>query len=73
MRVVASPDRTHVVPDPRRTTPGRGAWIHLDGGCLRTALDRKAFPRALRMGIDADVTALHALVADLGDEPISPA
>ena len=50
LRVVLAPDGTHVVPDPRRCAPGRGAWVHPDMGCLTTARDRKAYGRALRVG-----------------------
>lgn len=37
-----------IVPDPSGLSPGRGAWVHADPGCLDTALARKAFGRALR-------------------------
>ena len=32
-----------VVPDPRRTMPGRGAHLHPDPRCLERARQRKAF------------------------------
>nr|WP_231104785.1 YlxR family protein [Haloechinothrix halophila] len=47
LRVVAVEGR--VVVDERRRMPGRGAWLHLDPGCLTTASRRRAFPRALRV------------------------
>jgi predicted RNA-binding protein YlxR (DUF448 family) len=37
------------VPDPRGTSPGRGAYLHPDPACLTQAERRKAFPRALRV------------------------
>jgi len=41
-------DGNHVVADPRRLLPGRGAWLHRSDECLATALNRQAFGRALR-------------------------
>ena len=38
-----------LIPDPRRTLPGRGAWLHPDQGCLDAAERRRAFGRALRL------------------------
>ncbi|WP_333620248.1 YlxR family protein [Dietzia sp.] len=73
LRVVAAPGGGAVLPDRGARAPGRGAWVHLDTDCLRKALERKAFPRALRLGIDADVSALHGLVAEIGDASIPPA
>lgn len=37
-------------PDPRRELSGRGAYVHLNEGCVSTAIARKAFGRALRVG-----------------------
>lgn len=34
--------------DYRKTEPGRGAWLHLNGNCLSLALSRKSFGRALK-------------------------
>ena len=48
LRVVLGPGGSALVPDPRRRAPGRGAWVHRDERCITTALDRKAFTRALR-------------------------
>ena len=51
LRVVAS-DRgagLEVVPDPAGRAPGRGAHLHPTSSCLRLALRRRAFPRALRI------------------------
>ncbi|MBA2309390.1 MAG: YlxR family protein [Pseudonocardiales bacterium] len=38
-----------LTPDPRRRSPGRGAWLHPDPGCLSRAERRTAFPRTLRV------------------------
>ncbi|HEY9315392.1 YlxR family protein [Williamsia sp.] len=60
VRLVARRDdkETVVVIDHRRTMPGRGAWLHPDPDCLGTAIQRKAFARAFRIGgltVDADL------------------
>lgn len=53
-----------LVPDVRRRFPGRGAWLHVDPGCLRSAGRRRAFPRALRVSGPLDVDALFAHLHD---------
>ena len=35
--------------DPRRSMPGRGAWLHPDPDCYDLAERRRAFGRALRV------------------------
>ncbi|MPY79454.1 MAG: DUF448 domain-containing protein [Actinophytocola sp.] len=47
LRVVAVEGR--VIVDEGRRMPGRGAWLHLDPGCLTAASRRRALPRALRV------------------------
>ena len=37
--------------------PGRGAWLHPNQQCLRAAIRRRAFGRALRITGSPDVTA----------------
>jgi predicted RNA-binding protein YlxR (DUF448 family) len=37
-----------LTPDPQNRLAGRGARLHLSTSCLKLALDRKAFGRALR-------------------------
>ncbi|MFS3129651.1 YlxR family protein [Nocardioides sp. Bht2] len=51
LRVVAGSDvdGQAVVPDPRGTAPGRGAYLHRDVECLDLAVRRRAFARALRL------------------------
>jgi predicted RNA-binding protein YlxR (DUF448 family) len=46
------------VPDARRRLPGRGAWLHPDPDCLRSAERRRALPRALRAPASLDVSAV---------------
>lgn len=66
LRVVAQ--GSHVVPDPRRRLPGRGAWLHPTPECLALAERRKAFPRALRTGqLDTSAVSDH-LGRSPGDE-----
>jgi predicted RNA-binding protein YlxR (DUF448 family) len=67
LRVVLVEGR--LTPDPRRGLPGRGAYVHLDGQCLKAAVARKAFGRALRTGGPLDVTLLAAILEEL-TEPI---
>lgn len=62
-----------LVPDPRRRRPGRGAWVHPDPGCLRTAERRRAFPRALRVAGMLDTAQVHDHLAQLdGDATTGP-
>ncbi|WP_407641135.1 YlxR family protein [Candidatus Solirubrobacter pratensis] len=37
-----------VVPDPRATLPGRGAWLHAARDCWEAATARRAFNRAFK-------------------------
>lgn len=53
-----------VVPDPRGRMPGRGAYLHLDPGCLDLAERRRAFLRALRLAGAPDTSAVRAYVED---------
>jgi predicted RNA-binding protein YlxR (DUF448 family) len=43
-----------LVPDVRSRLPGRGAYLHLDPGCLDLAERRRSLPRALRLTGPAD-------------------
>ena len=69
LRVVAV-DET-LVPDPRRRHPGRGAWVHPDMECLRLAERRRAFPRALRVGM-LDTATVHAYLTQPSGHAIGP-
>ena len=54
LRLVRDPDDAQrVIVDPRRRLPGRGAWLHSDGACLKQAVKRRAFQRAFRGPVDA--------------------
>jgi len=48
-----------VTPDPAGRSPGRGAHLHPDPGCLDLALRRRAFPRAFRVPGPLDITAVR--------------
>ncbi|MGB0878291.1 MAG: YlxR family protein, partial [Mycobacterium sp.] len=52
-------DSRAVTVDTARTRPGRGAWLHPDPECLRAAIRRRAFGRALRITGSPDITAVE--------------
>lgn len=56
VRVVARDGRVAV--DAAARLPGRGAWLHRSSACVDTAIQRKAFGRALRTGA-LDTTGLR--------------
>ncbi|HEX5114567.1 MAG TPA: DUF448 domain-containing protein [Pseudonocardiaceae bacterium] len=59
-----------VVPDPGRTLPGRGAWLHVRPDCLRTAYRRRALPRALRVPGPLDVEPVRLHLSELLGESV---
>ncbi|GAA2079402.1 hypothetical protein GCM10009821_19420 [Aeromicrobium halocynthiae] len=61
-----------VVPDPRRTMPGRGAHLHPDPRCLERARQRKAFGRALRVEGPLDLDAVVAFLPPATNHPGPP-
>lgn len=53
VRESAPPDAApRVRPDPSRSAPGRGAWIHPDAACLDLALKRGGLARSFRGRVD---------------------
>jgi uncharacterized protein len=54
---VARPRTGEVVLDPSGSVAGRGAYVHLDAGCIGAAMRSRAFDRALRTGLSADAAA----------------
>ncbi|HEY7104357.1 MAG TPA: YlxR family protein [Mycobacteriales bacterium] len=61
--VVEGPAGLRLEPDPRRRSPGRGASLHLDLGCLDLAERRRAFGRALRVTTALDAGSVREYVA----------
>lgn len=55
-----------LLPDPRARLPGRGAWVHPDLACLDLAERRRAFPRALRLQGQVEVSAVRAHLRQAG-------
>jgi uncharacterized protein len=51
-------DERFVTVDPAGNLPGRGAWLHPDQQCLRVAIRRRAFARALRITGSPDTSAV---------------
>ncbi|WP_396327548.1 YlxR family protein [Jatrophihabitans lederbergiae] len=51
-----------VLPDPRRSARGRGAWLHPVTRCVELAERRRAFGRALRVESRLDLTAVREYV-----------
>ena len=75
IRIVAlvSGSAVSVVPDPRRSAPGRGAHLHPLPACLELAVRRKAFTRALRVEGPIELAAVWAYLADPESSLTSPA
>jgi uncharacterized protein len=75
LRVVAVEDgngEPAVSVDAAGNLPGRGAWLHPDQQCLREAIRRRAFGRALRItGIPDTTAVLEWFEALAGQEPVS--
>jgi predicted RNA-binding protein YlxR (DUF448 family) len=62
LRVVAvdgGNGQSAVTVDVAKKLPGRGAWLHHDPECLRAAIRRRAFGRALRITGNPDITAVE--------------
>jgi predicted RNA-binding protein YlxR (DUF448 family) len=53
LRIVVGADGLLRV-DPRGRAPGRGAYVHLEPGCVAAALERERIVRALRTGSQAE-------------------
>ena len=61
LRVVVQGSR--LIPDPARRLPGRGASLHPTPECLRAAVRRRAFPRALRSSTPVETDLLESHVS----------
>ncbi|MEU6442824.1 MULTISPECIES: YlxR family protein [unclassified Streptomyces] len=51
-----------LLPDPRGTLPGRGAYVHPVPACTELAVRRRSFPRALRVQGPLDTAELRRYV-----------
>jgi len=60
-----------VTVDTAGNLPGRGAWLHPNQQCLRAAVRRRAFGRALRVSGPMDISAgvEHIDSVDAPDHP----
>ncbi|MGO1542937.1 MAG: YlxR family protein [Gulosibacter sp.] len=67
-RIVVSEGRLRV--DREATQPGRGAWLHPNEKCVRNALERRAFRRALRIR-DVDDTDIRKYAEEVVGAPAS--
>ncbi|WP_344756972.1 YlxR family protein [Gryllotalpicola koreensis] len=56
LRVVAQ--GSVIVVDESAVLPGRGAWLHPSSECMKKALQRKAFGRALRVSGEIDTVSI---------------
>lgn len=60
IRIVLS--NGQVVPDLAKTLPGRGAYLHQQPECIKTAIDRRLFTRALRVKVAFGTLPIDALL-----------
>lgn len=61
--VETAPDGTRrIVPDPARRLPGRGAWITPTVAAYETAVQRRAFNRALKVPAGTDSQAVRDVI-----------
>lgn len=60
VRVIAR--NGEVVTDRSATLPGRGAWVHPTRTCIESALQRKAFGRALKAGTVLNTGQVSTLI-----------
>jgi predicted RNA-binding protein YlxR (DUF448 family) len=51
-----------VLPDPARRRPGRGAWITATVEAYETAVQRRAFARALNVPAEADTQPVREYI-----------
>lgn len=65
LRIVHDPGTAALSPDPRRRADGRGVWVHRDVRCIKTALDRKAFIRSLRVAGSVSQDAVAEVIEAL--------
>ncbi|MDE2408777.1 MAG: YlxR family protein [Actinomycetales bacterium] len=54
----------NLTPDPQSKLAGRGARMHISSSCLKLAIERKAFGRALRTTGELRVDAVSEFVEE---------
>ncbi|MCQ4617975.1 YlxR family protein [Corynebacterium sp. CCUG 71335] len=65
LRVVVDPDDpSRIVPDPKRSMPGRGAWLTPTLEAFELAEKRRAFGRALRVSAQVDTSDVRKYVSE---------
>ncbi|MCG7253585.1 DNA-binding protein [Corynebacterium hadale] len=70
LRLVQDPDAPgRILADPRRSLPGRGAWITPTREAVELAEQRRAFGRAFRLSAPADLGHVHTYLANLANDP----
>ena len=57
-----------VLPDDRAILPGRGAWVHPTDECLKQAIARRSFLRALKVPGSPDTSPLENRLEKLMDK-----
>jgi len=55
-------DAVRVLPDPERRRPGRGCWITATVEAYETAVQRRAFSRALHVPAEADTQPVREYI-----------
>jgi predicted RNA-binding protein YlxR (DUF448 family) len=49
-----------LIVDEKAILPGRGAWLHASVQCLKLAIERRAFGRALKLSATPDSSGLNS-------------
>ena len=70
LRFAIVPDEPRLVPDPRMRLPGRGVSVHPTRECIRSAVGRGGFARAIRGKLTLDTEAICTLAAAQYDRRI---
>lgn len=62
LRFAVRPEEPRLLPDPRRRLPGRGVSVHPTRECIRRAVERGGFAKAIggKVGVDADTLSAMA-------------
>src|SRR5690606_5457419 len=63
LRFAVRSEEPRLLPDPRRRLPGRGVSVHPTRECVRRAVERGGFARAIGGKLALDVDGLCAMAA----------